>query len=64
MKPIRTFFAAAGLLLCSATALAQTPPVPRYGANVTLDQARKAMAAAIADSRRQNLPMAIAVAAK
>ena len=61
MKPIHTFFAAAGLLLCSATAMAQTPPVPQYGANVTLDQARKAMAAAIADSRRQNLPMAIAV---
>lgn len=35
--------------------------VPSYGPNVTLDQARKAVAAAAADARRQNLPMAISV---
>ncbi len=50
---------AGGLLLgLSQTALAQ---VPQYGANVNLEQARKLVAAAVADSRRQNLPMAIAV---
>ena len=35
--------------------------MPQYGVNVNLDQARKAITAAVADSRRQNLPMAIAV---
>ncbi len=52
---------AAGLALCglAASALAQ---VPQYGANVTHEQARKALAAAIADVRKQNLPpMAVAV---
>jgi len=53
------FFAAAvsGLGLM-ASAQAQ---VPQYGPNVSHEQARKVVAAAIADARRQNLPMAVAV---
>jgi uncharacterized protein GlcG (DUF336 family) len=35
--------------------------VPQYGPNVNHEQARKAVAAAVADARKQNLPMAIAV---
>ena len=35
--------------------------VPQYGANVSHEQARKAIAGAVADARKQNLPMAISV---
>lgn len=57
----KTFAAlATGLTLWAAAAVAQAQ-VPQYGANVTHEQARKALAAAIADARRQNLPMAVAI---
>lgn len=58
LKKIVSVFAGGVLLGLSQSALAQ---VPQYGANVNLEQARKLVAAAVADSRRQNLPMAIAV---
>jgi uncharacterized protein GlcG (DUF336 family) len=51
---------ALGTALALLTSLAQAQ-VPQYGANINIDQARKAVAAAVADARRQNLPMAIAV---
>lgn len=50
----------AAVALC-ATIVAAQAQVPVYGTNVSLDQARKALAAALADARRQNLPMAVAV---
>ena len=46
---------------CGWMALAAQAQVPQYGPNVTYDQARKALAGAIADAKRQNLPMAVAV---
>ena len=46
---------------CGWMALAAQAQVPQYGPNVTYEQARKAVAGAIADARRQNLPMAVAV---
>ena len=46
---------------CGWMALAAQAQVPQYGPNVTYDQARKALAGALADARRQNLPMAVAV---
>ena len=56
---------AALIPLCgSAQAQAQAPAaaqVPQYGPSVTLDQARKVLAAALADARRQSLPMAVAI---
>jgi hypothetical protein len=52
-------FLSATILWCTAS-LAQAQ-VPQYGANVNLEQARVAVAAAVADARRQNLPMAVAV---
>ena len=58
LKHFKSFCAAATLFCLASAAQAQ---VPQYGANVNLEQARKAIAAAVADSRRQNLPMAIAV---
>ena len=49
-----------GAALCTlaASVFAQ---VPQYGADVTNEQARKALAGAIAEARKQNLPMAVAV---
>jgi glc operon protein GlcG len=54
---------AAGVLTCLASvAQAQVPPpVPVYGANVTLEQARKTLVAAIAEADKQKLPMAVAI---
>ncbi len=59
-RSITTFVAAALLCGLASVAVAQTPP-PQYGPNVTHEQARKAIAGAVADARKQNLPMAIAV---
>ncbi len=59
-RSIASFFAVLALLFLSGTAQAQAP-VPQYGTNVTHEQARKAIAAAVVEARKQNLPMAIAV---
>ena len=58
-RSIASLIAAAAL--CAFASAVQAQTVPQYGVNVTHDQARKAMAAAVADARKQNLPMAIAV---
>ena len=58
-RSIASLITAAALFAVTANAQAQL--VPQYGPNVTLEQARKAVAAAVADARKQNLPMAIAV---
>ena len=50
---------AAALLWC-LVGVAQAQ-VPQYGPNINLEQARAALAGAVADARRQNLPMAVAV---
>jgi glc operon protein GlcG len=55
---LTSMFAAAALLCFASAAQAQ---VPQYGANVNHEQARKAIAGAVADARKQNLPMAISV---
>lgn len=60
MKTTPIFSWLVGAALCGLMGLAQAQ-VPQYGANVTLEQARKVLAAAVADSRKQNLPMAVAV---
>ena len=56
--PIFSWLVCAALCGLMGTAHAQ---VPQYGANVTLEQARKVLVAAVADSRKQNLPMAVAI---
>lgn len=61
MKATRTLaslLAACALWTLAPVAQAQ---VPQYGPNVTIDQARRAMAGAIAEARRQGLPMAVAI---
>jgi uncharacterized protein GlcG (DUF336 family) len=50
--------AAAVLALAASAAFAQ---VPQYGSNITLDQARKAMAGAESEARKNNWPVAIAI---
>jgi len=57
---IRTRVILAGGALALAAGFAQAQ-VPQYGPNVTLDQARKAIAAAGAESRKNGWPMAIAI---
>ena len=58
-RSIASLIAAAAL--CAFASAAQAQPAPQYGVNVSHEQARKAIAAAVADARKQNLPMAIAV---
>jgi glc operon protein GlcG len=57
-QSIASLLAGITLACLAATASAQ---VPQYGANVNHEQARKALAAAVAEARKMNLPMAVAV---
>jgi glc operon protein GlcG len=59
IKKLTSLFA--GAALCCLMTAAQAQTVPQYGANVNYEQARKALAAAVAEARKQNLPMAVAV---
>lgn len=55
-------FAAAVTAATVVQAQAPAPaPVPQYGANITLEQARKVHAAADAEARKNSWPMAIAI---
>ncbi len=58
IKKLTFLFAGAALCCLMGAAHAQ---VPQYGANVNHEQARNALAAAVAEARKQNLPMAVAV---
>jgi glc operon protein GlcG len=49
-----------GAVLSSVLSIAQAQ-VPQYGSNINNDQARKAVAGAIAEARKINVPMAVAV---
>jgi glc operon protein GlcG len=49
-----------GAMLCVLAGSVRAQ-VPQYGPNVTHEQARKAVAAGIAEARKQNLPMVVAV---
>lgn len=48
-------------LLCAGMATFASAQAPSYGPPVTLEQAKRAIAAAEAEARRNNWPMAIAV---
>ena len=61
MNTIKILTAAGGLLLLSGlSAVAQQPPAP-YGAPMSLDAAKKAMAAAEAEATSNKWPVAIAI---
>ncbi|WP_088280053.1 heme-binding protein [Ideonella sp. A 288] len=49
-----------GLALACLVSTAQAQ-VPQYGPSVNLDTARKALAGALAEARKMNIPMAVAV---
>jgi glc operon protein GlcG len=52
----------AAVLFTAASASAQTPPPPpAYGTPINLEQAKKAMAAAEAEARKNNWPVVIAI---
>ena len=57
-KLLSSLFAAAAIFCFSSIAQAQ---VPQYGANVTAEQARKAVVGAAAEAKKINVPMAITV---
>ena len=57
----RIFLAAALLALTTGNVFAQAAAPPPYGAPIGLEDARRVLAAAVADAARQNLPMAIAI---
>ena len=58
LKKLSSLFAVTAFWCLSGAAQAQ---VPQYGSNINHEQARKALAGAIADARKQNLPMAVTV---
>lgn len=58
LRSLASLIAATALTSLASVAQAQTP---QYGANVTHEQARKAIAAAVADAKKLNLPVAITV---
>lgn len=58
IRALKALLLGAALSCVSAAALAQAP---QYGANVNHEQARKAVAAALAEARKINVPMAVAV---
>jgi len=61
MHAVRKLAAAAAITLVTGlAAAAQQPPTP-YGAPMTLDTAKKAMAAAEAEAKKNNWPVAIAI---
>ena len=58
---IRPFLFLTLLALITSAARAQTAPAPAYGAPIGVDNAKKAAAAAIAEARKNNFTMAIAI---
>ena len=55
------FRVAAAFAACVLSASATLAQVPQYGPNVTLEQARKAIAAGQAEARKNSWPVAIAI---
>ncbi len=53
--------ATAALLLSPLGAGAQAPPPPAYGLGISFDAAKKALAAAEAEAKKNNWPVAIAI---
>ena len=61
MNAIKTLAAAAAMtFIATLPVAAQSPPAP-YGAPITLEAAKKAMAAAEAEAKKSNWPVAIAI---
>jgi glc operon protein GlcG len=63
MKKLLLSLALVGSTLAASFQVqAQVPPqVPQYGANINYEQARKAVASAIAEAKKISIPMAVSV---
>jgi glc operon protein GlcG len=62
MKSLLSLLLAVALVFTAAVALAQTPaPPPSYGAPISLEQAKKVMAGAEAEAKKNNWPVVIAI---
>src|SRR5215813_5931839 len=61
MKKPLSFLVVTVLLLAVASAGAQQAPPPPYGSPITLDQAKKVMAGAEAEAKKNNWNVAIAI---
>ena len=53
--------AAAAILMSPLAVSAQAPPSPAYGIGISMDAAKKALAAAEAEAKKNNWPVAIAI---
>jgi uncharacterized protein GlcG (DUF336 family) len=60
-RMIRTFVVVTILITMAYTLHAQTAPAPPYGMPIGIDAAKKVAAAAVAEARKNNFMMAIAV---
>ncbi len=58
---MRTFIAGIVLIMAATLASATQAQVPQYGTSIDLEQARKAIAAAEAEAKKNSWPVAIAV---
>jgi glc operon protein GlcG len=56
-----TSLAVGTAIWCLASMAQAQAPIPQYGTSIGHEQARKAIAAAVVEARKQSLPMAIAV---
>ena len=62
MKTLLSLLVALTVLFAAAATFAQTPaPPPGYGAPITLEQAKKVMAGAEAEAKKNNWPVVIAI---
>jgi len=60
-RTVSALILAVSVVLAATAADAQAPPPPPYGAPVSLDQAKKAMAGAEAEARKNNWAVSIAI---
>ena len=58
---MRTFIAGIALIMAATLASATQAQVPQYGAPIDLEQAKKAVAAAATEAKKNSWPVAIAV---
>lgn len=58
---MRNIIAAVAVLLAATFSFAAQAQVPQYGPEINLEQAKKALAAAQAEARKNNWPVAVAI---
>jgi uncharacterized protein GlcG (DUF336 family) len=61
MKTLTSLIVVLAVMLTAAVAGAQAPPVVPYGTNLNLEQAKKIMAGAEAEAKKNNWPVAIVI---